>query len=46
MYDREFLLWLYERLIHIYDENPNIDYMCKLKCIINKMNPEQFTPNI
>lgn len=28
---KEFLLWLIERLIHVYGENPNVDFIHRLK---------------
>ena len=31
---KEFLEWIYERLINIHKENPNIDYMRRLRKII------------
>ena len=36
MTDKEFLQWIYDRLIHVYKENKNYDYMHKLKEIIDK----------
>lgn len=34
MKDREFLMWLHERLEHVHKENPLFDYMHKLRAII------------
>lgn len=31
--DKQFLRWLYERLIHVYRVNPNEDWMQKLRLI-------------
>jgi len=28
--------WMYNRMIHVHNENPNYDYMVKFKEIINK----------
>lgn len=36
MSDYEFLQWIYDRLQHTHGENPNVDYMLKLKSIIGK----------
>lgn len=33
MKDKEFLIWLYERLIHQYGESPNVDFAQRLKSI-------------
>jgi hypothetical protein len=46
MKDREFLVWLHERLTEVHKENPLVDYMHKLRAIIKSMNPECVTPNI
>lgn len=45
MKDRDFLIWIYDRLQYVYNENPNIDYMLKLCSIINATNKDQLTPN-
>lgn len=31
--DSEFLSWIYDRLVEVHGENPNVDYMRKLKSI-------------
>lgn len=31
MKDSDFLQWIYERMIYIHGENPNVDYMTRLK---------------
>jgi hypothetical protein len=33
--DLNHLKWIYERLIHVHNENPNYDYMLKFKEIID-----------
>ena len=38
MNDREFLEWIRNRLIDIHGENPNFDYMLRLKDVINNAN--------
>lgn len=45
MPDKDFLLWIYERLHFVYGENELYDYMHKLRAIIADMPPEQNTPN-
>lgn len=45
MKDRDFLTWLHERLEFQHGENPNVDYMQKLRSIIVATDPDQLTPN-
>lgn len=35
--DAEHLCWIYGRMVHKYDENPNFDYMHCFAKIINKL---------
>ena len=35
MKDREFLIWLHERLQYVHKESPLVDYMHKLRAIIH-----------
>lgn len=37
MTDRQFLEWIHARLEFIHGENPNVDYMLRLKRIIAAM---------
>ena len=37
MKDRKFLAWLHERLRYQHGENPNVDYMHRLRSIISAM---------
>jgi len=46
MTDREFLTWLHERLEHVHGENPQMDYMYKLRSIIEATPPDSYTPNV
>lgn len=46
MSDKEFLLWLYERLLFVHKEDENVDYMLKFRAIINALDPDTVTPNI
>lgn len=45
MQDREFLMWLHERLQHVHHESPIVDYMHKLRAIIRATPKNQETPN-
>lgn len=44
--DRQFLCWIHDRLEHVYGEDPLIDYMHKLRCIIHATPAEAHTVNI
>ena len=46
MRDKDFLQWIHDRLEHQHGENPNYDYMSKLRAIIRATDPERETPNI
>ena len=46
MKDRDFLIWLHERLHEVYGEDKGCDYMSKLRSIINATNPDTVTPNM
>ena len=46
MNDKEFLIWIHERLTEVHGENPTFDYMHKLRAIIKATDPEKQTPNI
>jgi hypothetical protein len=46
MKDRDFLIWIHERLTQIYGENPQADFMHKLRAIILATPPEQETMNV
>lgn len=45
MEDRAFLIWLHERLEHKYNTNPEIDYMWKLRSMIEATPIDKVTPN-
>lgn len=38
MTDKEFLKWIYNRLIGVYEVHKNTDYMLRLKKIIDSMD--------
>jgi hypothetical protein len=46
MTDKEFLQWMYNRYKNELGESECIDYMNKLKCIINDYPEDKFTPNV
>lgn len=43
--DKEFLNWLVDRLVNVYNENPNTDFVHKLRAIANNTDPEQISIN-
>lgn len=45
MNDKQLLIWLHARLQYLYQENPNADYMGKLRSIIKATPDNQLTPN-
>lgn len=44
MYDRDFLMWIHERLEHVYGERPTMDYMHKLRAVIKGTPSKKETP--
>ena len=45
MRDREFLIWIHDRLHHFHKESELLDYMHKLRAIISEIPEGQETPN-
>ncbi len=45
MKDRDFLIWLHERLSKVHGERDMADYMHKLRAIIKATDAEKITPN-
>ena len=45
MKDRDFLIWIHERLNYTHGEDCLKDYMRKLRCIIKDYPSEILTPN-
>ena len=43
MTDREFLIWIHERLEYVHKENPHMDYMHRLRNIIVTIDPDKET---
>jgi hypothetical protein len=46
MPDRDFLIWIHERLEHVHGENPMSDYMHKLRAVIKGIDKKQLSPNV
>lgn len=46
MNDKIFLQWLHDRMIHVYGENENVDFLMKLQNIINNTPDYVLTPNM
>ncbi len=44
MTDQEFLMWIHERLVKVYNEDPLYDYMRTLRAIIYHMDRKHITP--
>ncbi len=40
MNDKEFLQWIHDRLIEVHCENPNADFMYKLRLVIEETSEE------
>ena len=40
MKDKEFLEWLIDRLVHVYGESPNVDFIHRLRSMTNTIHPE------
>jgi hypothetical protein len=45
MSDRDFLMWIHERLVN-HGESETVDYMHKLRSIIKATPADKYTPNI
>ena len=43
MYDREFMIWIYCRLINVHKEMVYTDYMYRLRSIIDLIPEDQMT---
>ena len=46
MKDKEFLQWIHNRLHYIHEESVNVDYMHRLRAIIDRIPEDQHTPNV
>ncbi len=44
MKDRDFLMWIHERLVNVHGENERYDYMHKLRSVIYAIPKDQDTP--
>ena len=45
MTDQEFLNWIADRLVLVYGDNPNVDYIHKLRAIA-RASGDRITPNV
>ena len=45
MNDKDYLYWLADRLVNVYGESPNVDFVRKLVSISNSMSTKRLTPN-
>lgn len=43
--DKEFLNWLADRLVNVYNESPNVDFVHKLKAIAKNTDQDQISFN-
>ena len=46
MNDRDFLIWIHERLVHVHGESQYKDFMHKLRAVIRATPADQETPNV
>ena len=46
MKDKDFLEWIYSRLKNVHGENPNVDYMHKLRAVCKSTDPGKETLTI
>jgi hypothetical protein len=46
MKDKEFLQWLSQRLIHVYGESEDVDFVTKLQAIAHSLHHDRCTPNV
>lgn len=46
MKDRDFLIWIHERLEHVHNENRFVDYMHKLRAVILNTPENQESRNV
>jgi hypothetical protein len=42
--DAEFLQWVADRIVYVYGESPNIDYVLRLREIANRFDEPASTP--
>ncbi len=46
MSDKEFLIWMHNRLTEVHNESPLFDYMHKLRAIIKCTPADEVSPNM
>ena len=44
--DRDFLLWLHDRIVNVYGEDEDMDFMWALRSIIARMPPDRNSTKI
>lgn len=45
MSDRKFLLWIRDRLVRRFGDDPNVDFVWKLEAIAMSLSEDRYTPN-
>ena len=45
MTDKSFLQWIHDRLVKVHNENVYVDYLHKLRAVINSTDDSKETPN-
>ena len=46
MKDKDFLHWLADRVVYVYKESENVDFVQKLRNIADGVDPDKETPNL
>lgn len=46
MNDLKFMIWIHHRLTDVHKENPSVDYMHKLRAVINSIPRNQISKNM
>jgi hypothetical protein len=41
MTDKEHLLWIHDRIVNVYGESENTDFLIKMREIINNLNTKE-----
>lgn len=45
MKDKDFLIWIHNRIKNVYGESPNVDFLYKLRAVIREVPKEKETPS-
>lgn len=43
MDDLDFMKWIYERMVEVHGEDPNLDYMRRFRSLLIKMTMERWS---